>query len=490
MSETLLDLFEQRVNQSGSRAALRRKVGGCWERQSWKEWWEHSERIAAGLMELGVGVGDRVALLCTTRMEWAWVDMAVAMLGGVLVPLSAGSTPQHCALVLAECDVRVVVAEDPSQVDKVLEARTLLAEGKRGDLHLVYIENHAVMDVADWKGRTRVRLEDVAGGVGELRSLEHIAELGRRALSEDHQRVLVRRRAVKSEDLASIVYTSGVRGEVRGVMLSHGNFARQVRALGELGLFSQDDVHLLWLPLSHVFGRMILMASVGFGVETVFGQGLSRLVENMREVEPTFMAGVPRVYERIMEGFLAQAEKRPVRGKLFHLALDLGRGISRSLQRGEPVGRLVGWEHGLASGLLFKELHGIFGNRLRFLISGGVPLRPEVSEFFHAAGLLILEGYGQTETTGALSFNMPDGYRFGTVGRPLPGVDVTISEAGEVWVRSETVMQGYVGADGACVGGLNEEGWLNTGDRGHFDADGFLVIETRKKAHVGREARV
>lgn len=475
MSETLLDLFEQRVNQSGGRGALRRKVNGCWEQQSWKDWWEQSERIAAGLMELGVGVGDRVAIFSNTRMEWAWVDMAVAMLGGVLVPVSPGCDPAHCAKVLSECRVQVVVAEDASQVDKVVEAGLLPGWERPADLSIVYIESNAVMDTADWKGRTLVRLEDVSHG-GGLRSLEHIAELGRRALSEDHQRVLVRRRAVNAEDLASIVYTSGLRGEVRGVMLTHGNFAHQVKSLGALGLFGEEDVHLLWLPLSHVFGRMILMASVGFGAETVFGQGLSKLVENMREVEPTFMAGVPKVYERIMEGFITRAQSRPVRGRLFHLALELGRGISRSLQRGEPVGKLVGWEHGLLSELIFKEIHGVFGRRLRFLISGGTKLDPKISEFYHAAGLLILEGYGQTETTGALSFNVPDGNRFGTVGRPLPGVDVTISEAGEVWVRSENVMLGYVGEDGECVRGVCEDGWLNTGDSGFFDRDGFLVI--------------
>ncbi len=476
MSETLLDLFEQRVNQSGSRGALRRKVNGCWEQQSWKDWWEQSERIAAGLMELGVGVGDRVAILCNTRMEWAWVDMAVAMLGGVLVPVNPVDDPAHCARVFSECRVRVVVAEDASQVDKVVEAGLLAGWDRPANLSIVYIESDAVMDTADWKGRTLVRLDDVAHG-GELRSLEHVAELGRRALSDNHQCVLVRRRAIKADDLASIMYTSGGRGEVRGVMLTHGNFARQVKALGELELFGEDDVHLLWLPLSHVFGRMILMASVGFGVETVFGQGLSKLVENMREIEPTFVAGVPKVYERIMDGFIDRAQLRPVRGRLFHLALDLGRGISRSLQRGEPVGKLVGWEHGMLSEWIFKEIHGVFGRRLRFLISGGTKLDSKIAEFYHAAGLLILEGYGQTETTGALSFNVLDGYRFGTVGRPLPGVDVTISEAGEVWVRSENVMRGYVGADGECVRGVCEAGWLNTGDPGYFDDDGFLVIE-------------
>lgn len=476
MSETLLDLFEHRVNQSGSRGALRRKVDGCWEQQSWKEWWEYSERIAAGLMALGVGVGDRVGILCETRIEWAWVDMAVAMLGGVLVALDPSCDPAHCARVLSACRVQVVVVEDASQVDKLVEAGLLPGWEMSGDLQIIYVESSAVMDVADWKGRTLVRLEDV-DYAGELRSLEHVAELGRRALSEDHQRVLVRRREVKEEDLASIVYTSGFRGEIRGAMITHGNFARQVKALGELGLFGEDDVHLLWLPLSHIFGRMILMASVGFGVETVFAQGLSKLVDNMREIEPTFMAGVPKVYERIMDGFVARAESRPVRGRLFQVALELGRGVSRSLQRGEPVGKLVGWEHGLLSQWLFKDIHGVFGRRLRFLISGGTRLKSEVSEFYHAAGLLILEGYGQTETTGALSFNVPDGYRFGTVGRPMPGVDVTISEEGEVWVRSEAVMQGYVGANGECVRGVCEEGWLNTGDAGHFDKDGFLVIE-------------
>ncbi|MBA2663478.1 MAG: long-chain fatty acid--CoA ligase [Bradymonadaceae bacterium] len=473
MPETLLDLFERRVNSSGARAALRRKIGGQWEQQSWREWWDQSERIAAGLGALGIEAGDRVAILATTRIEWVWMDMAVAMAGAVVVPLYPASLPDHCGDVLRQCGVRLILVEDPSQIDKVCSA------GKLPELdHIVYIEIDAVLESPDWKGRMRVRFDDLDRRDAFV-SLEQLCDMGRRALTEDSQCVLRRRRAVAPDDLASIVFTAGSEGQARGVMLTHANFARQVAALGQLELFSDDDVHLLSLPLAHVFARMIVTASIGFGIETVFAESMNRLLENLREVEPTFMASVPRVFEKLMMGFVERAHEQPFRGRLFDLALEIGRTVSRSQQGGEPIGKFVRWEHGLISRWMFKEIHTLFGPRLRFLISGGAALPAHTAEFFHAAGVLILEGYGQTETTGALTFNLPDAFRIGTVGRPLPAVDVTIAEDGEVLVRTPTVMRGYFGADQASP--VDAEGWLKTGDVGYFDRDGYLLITDRKK---------
>lgn len=321
-------------------------------------------------------------------------------------------------------------------------------------------------------------------GSFEVLALEALQAMGRAALAEEPRYVARRRRNIESETVATIVYTSGVSDRPRPVVLTHANLAAQVRALAALQLFSSEDVQLLALPLAHIFARMMYLAGVCYGMTTVFSRGPSHLMDDLVATQPTLMASVPRVYERLRTTMVENIEERRWRSRLLPVALEVGRAVSRRARGEERVGPLLALEHRLFRNLLLEDLHQHLGGRMRFLICGGAPLAKETSEFFFAAGLLLLEGYGLTETCGAVSFNMPDDFRFGTAGKPLAGVDVTIAEDGEILVRGETVMRPNVQLDDSGFRGIDEDGWLHTEDIGHFDRDGFLHLTDRKREMI------
>ena len=478
MANTTVELFEEQVHQSSVRPALHRYRDGMWEDFTWKEWWDASERIAAGLMTgEELSEGDRVCLVSSTRVEWVVVDMGLAMAGAVSVALHPAVSAEELGRVVAQNDVTTVIVEDPVQLGKVVEACRI----GPGIDRVIYFEEDVLVDAPERGGRDFVRLE----GVGvpqdlEVKSLDHVRGRGREALAADSRVVARRRRSIDGDTVAAILYTAGVSARPRGVVLTHQNLAAQIEALSALHLFSSQDVQLLNLPLAHIFARMLYLAAVGYGMATVFGRGAHRLVDDLAEMRPTLMASVPRVYERLQEEIEERIRKRKWRSRLLPVAVEVGNAVRNRLHGGDRVGPVLRWEHRFFRRILLEDVRQWLGGEMRFLISGGAPLAKETIEFFFAAGVLLLEGYGLTETAGAVSFNMPDDFRFGSVGRPLPGVDVTLAEDGEILVRGKTVMRSYVCDDGEEEG-FHEDRWLHTGDIGRFDPDGFLYLTDRKR---------
>lgn len=478
MAKTIVELFEEQVHRSAVRPALRRRRDGIWEEFTWKEWWDASERIAAGLISDGVSTEERICVVVSTRLQWVVVDMGIAMAGGVSVAVDVETSTTELARVLSENDVHTVVVENPLQLGKVVEARETASTVER----VVYIDSDVLVAAPGRRGGDFVRLESLAMPDDLIvESLDELRGRGREVLADQPRYVAGRRRKIDPEMPAVISYTAGVSDRPRGVILTHHNLAAQIEALASLQLFSSDDVHLLFLPLAHVFARILYLAAVGYGMTTVFGRGPEHLLEDLSEVEPTLMAAVPRIYERLQNEIVDRVRRRRWRSRLLPAALEVGKAVSHRVQSGEDVGTFLKWEHRLFSHLLLEDVRELLGGRMRFLIAGGAPLREETCEFFFATGVLLLEGYGLTETSGAVSFNMPDDFRIGSVGKPLPGIEVTIGEDDEILIRGDTVMDSYVTTDDDDGRVIDDRGWLHSGDIGRFDDDGFLYVTDRKR---------
>lgn len=476
--KTILEAFENRVNESSTRPALRRRVDSVWTPLSWKEWWESSERVAAALVDRGVQAGDRVLLLCETRVEWVIADVAIMMLGGITVPVYPSLGPMLVKHIAVDSGAVAALVSDPLQLDKLVEHRAELRELE----HVVWIEPEVVRPVADFRGRFSVRVEQVLADDDPWNeSLENLAAHGRRVLAEDARVVSRRRRKVGPDDLATIVYTSGTTGVPRGVQVSHHNLTTQVLALRDLDLFSADDVQVLFLPLAHIFARVLYLTAIGYGMETAIPDDMRSLLADMLEVQPTFFAGVPQLFEQVRAKVERDAGRTAVRERLFRVAERIGQSTDvarRSLEAGsvvERVGRAV------LDRVQPDRARQVFGGKVRFAISGGAPLNPDTAAFFSSFGLEILEGYGLTETTAVATVNVPHDRRVGSVGRPLRRVDITIDEDGEVLVRGPSVTPGYWRDEAATRASKDADGWFRTGDLGQFDRDGFLHITGRKK---------
>ena len=480
MSQTIVELFEDQVHRSSVRAAMRRHRDGLWEEITWKEWWEDSERLAAGLIDAGLLLQQEVCVLVSNRAEWVVVDMGLAMAGAVSIPLHPTTSAEELRDILSDNEVGTFVVDDPVQLAKVVEAVDDFSSVER----IVYLERDIWITPRGRSGGELIRVESLQiPDPVEVLSYDEVSGRGRAALADDPRFVSRRRQAIDEETVATILYTAGVSHRARGVVLTHANLYAQVQALSALQVFSSEDVQLLFLPLAHIFGRVLYLAGIAYGMTTVIGRGAGRLVDDLAETSPTLMASVPHVYERLQQEIEERIENRGWRSRLLPLALEVGKTVSQRSQGGDRVGLVLGAEHRLFSKLLLEDVRKRLGGRMRFLICGGAPLSPETAEFFFATGVLLLQGYGLTEASGVVAFNMPDEFRLDSVGKPLPGVDVTIAEDGEILLRGDTIMKRYKHDDGDSRG-RDEEGWFHTGDLGRFDRQGFLTLTGRKRQIV------
>jgi long-chain acyl-CoA synthetase len=405
--------------------------------------------IANGLLALGVRKGDAFAILGSTSLEWCLFDFALGLVGAVGAPIYPNSSPRDCAYVLDHSESVGVLVEDDEQRAKVEESRADLPRLR----HVL-----AFADLAALEARGRAH----AGENPE--ALE-------RATAD-----------VAEDDLFTYIYTSGTTGPPKACMIRHRNYFEMVAVIDELPRFVEDgDTMLLYLPLAHNFGRLMHLEAPHAGYTLALCRDPLRVADALVEVKPTVFPSVPRVFEKAHTAVLAKLESRGPRRALCDWALGVGREASRLRQAGEPLPRLLALRHGLADRLVYSKVKERFGGRLRIAISGGAPLSREIAEFFHALDILILEGYGLTECTTACSVNLPERYRFGTVGPLLPGFEGRLDEDGELLVRSKTVFAGYYRDEEATRAVLDGEGWLRTGDIARFDDDGFLTITDRKK---------
>ncbi len=453
--QTLHQLFAAACSRHDREDALLYKEGGEWKKLSSAGWLAAAQETAMGLAARGVEKGDRVVLLSENRVEWFTVEAGLQLLGAVTVPIYPTLTAAQTAYIVRDSGARVVLASTADQYAKIRAVRDQLPA-----LETVFT------------------FDEGAGG----ESWETLMSAGKAAGEADPGGTDLLAAAVSGGDLATIIYTSGTTGNPKGVMLTQQNLVQNALAGTEAIILSPEDVAMSVLPYSHVFARMVAHYLYPHcGVSIAIAESMDKLVENIGEIRPTVMACVPRFYEkmrdRVLEGVAAGS---PLKQKIFHWALRTGRAMGRHRQQGTepPVG--LKFRYRLATRLVFDKLHKRLGGRMRLFVSGGAALPQEVAEFFLAAGWLIIEGYGLTETSPVITVNRPDRFRFGTVGVPVRGVEVRIADDGEIACRGHNVMKGYFGnaaaTEEAIVGG-----WFHTGDVGEFDEDGFLRITDRKK---------
>lgn len=452
-STTIPALFRERVNKSASRIAHHFKRNGKWEQRTWQEVRQIADEMAMGLIALGVKEKDRVAIFSASRAEWVWADVAIMSAGALSIPIYPSNTPEQAAYILNDSECVAVFAENAAQLEKLSGVRDQLKTLK----HIITIEGKKV------KGGTTLDELRESGRKGDLREMEK--RIG----------------AIQADDLATIVYTSGTTGVPKGVMQTHSNHVSMARMLATIGDFKPGDANLLFLPLAHSFARSEEFAGIYLGYETWFAENIDKVGENLGEAHPTIFASVPRVYEKVYAKVVAGAAASPAKKKIFDWALAVGRQASQRIQKKEPLPLGLGIQKKLAHKLVFSKLHDKLGGRIRFCISGGAPLSREIAEFFHAAGILIIEGYGLTETCPAVTINRLQDYRFGTVGKPIPGVEIKIAEDGEILGKGPNIAKGYYKLADETKLSFLDGGWFATGDIGEFDGDGFLRITDRKK---------
>jgi long-chain acyl-CoA synthetase len=482
MSATIVEMFRAQIEAGADRPAMRTKANGEWIARTWHDWDETSLAIAAGLIELGVRAADRVAIFSGTRREWAEIDLAILRAGAVTVPLYQQTTPANAAHVLSDAECTVVFAEDPIQLEKLFrpEVRERLKNVRR----VIYLDARRRLERPDANGRLEVRLEDAVprSERAAVMSLGELLEAGRRVLDRDGTRVSKRAEAVTPDSLASIVYTSGTSGIAKGVCLTHGNFAFECEQVSELLGLTAADEQLLFLPLAHIFARVLMVGAIRTGMVTAFASSPTTALDEANEVHPTFIAAVPRVFERVYAGVQRRMqEESPFRRRAASLAIDVGRKVSALRREGREPGRLLAAQYRAANAAVLERVRRQFGRRLRIAVSGAAALPRAIAEWFEACGVTIYEGYGLTETTAATHINVPGAVRFGTVGRALPGVETKIADDGEILVRGGNVMRGYFRDAESTDAAIDRDGWLHTGDVGAIDADGYLTITDRKK---------
>src|SRR5881628_2216251 len=414
-ADTLARIFWERVERSADRPAHQFKQGTAWKTTTWREVGETVREVALGLLALGRGKGDAVALLSGSRAEWVQADFAIFSAGGVTVPVYPSYPPDLIAYIVNDSGARTIIVEDPAQLAKVLQARE-----KTPNLeHIVVISGY-----------------DAPHPPKMVMTWEMLRRLGRESADAHRSTLAERVASTRPTDLATIVYTSGTTGPPKGVMQTHGNHVAAVSASKQATPVEEGWVHLLFLPLAHSFARLESFLGVAHGLTTAFAENLDKVGENLREVRPHFICSVPRVFEKVYAKILSGVEAgSPVKRKIFHWAVGVGRDVSRHQQRAQPVPSSLEWRRKLAHKLVFSKLHAALGGRLEWAVSGGAPLSRDIAEFFHAAGILLLEGYGLTETCPVLTFNRPDRFKFGSVGQTLPGVQLQIAEDGEILAR-------------------------------------------------------
>lgn len=458
MASNVAALFFDRARVSADREAFRYLVGDRWRSVTWEHTAGQVRKLAAGLLALGVESDQRVAIVSSTRYEWVLGDLAVMCAGGVTTTVYPTTNGDDTAYILADSESRIVFAENQTQLDKLTAHR------------------------ADLPAVTKVVTFDGPAEGDWVITLDDLAELGAQHLRTEPRCVAAAVDAIEPDRLATLIYTSGTTGSPKGVRLIHRAWVYQGGAVAALGILDERDVQLLWLPLAHAFGKVLIMAQLACGFATAIDGRVDKVIDNMAVVQPSFMAAAPRIFEKAHARVVTAMRARGgLPARTFDAAFAVGLQVSRRRRAGLAVPLRMRLAHRLFDRLVFRKVRETFGGRSRFLVSGSAPLSPDIAEWFHAAGLLIVEGYGLTETAGAAFINHPQRFRLGTVGLAFEGTSVRIGDDGEVQLRGPNVMAGYHGLPEATAAALTDDGWLKTGDIGTVDADGFLTITGRIK---------
>jgi long-chain acyl-CoA synthetase len=461
MAKNVAELWRSRTRETPDALAFEHRVAGTWTPVTWRQADERVRRVAAGLVARGVARGDRVALLASTRLEWILCDFGVLCAGAAVSTVYPSNTADEVAFVLEDAGCVAVVVEDAAQLQKLRQEQARL-----GAVRLVVVIDPAGCDGDGWLALST--LEDEGG----------------RALAADPACVDARIDATGPEDLATLIYTSGTTGRPKGVMLVHDNWLVQAEAItADLRPHLQPgDKQYLFLPLAHSFGKICELIAVAVGIPTAVEGRIDLVVDGLLATRPTILCAVPRVFEKISARIRnGAAQKGPRAVAVLKWAQRVGAERLARQDAGRRVGVRLTIQHAIADRLVFRKLRDALGGRIRAFLSGGAPLSIDLAVFFRAAGMVILEGYGLTETAAASTANRLDDFAFGTVGKPFEGGQVAIAPDGEVLLRGRHVMRGYWNRPQDTAAVLDADGWFHTGDLGSVDAAGRLHITGRKK---------
>ncbi len=451
-------MFVDRVLASPGAEAFRYPDDGTWTSVTWRQVGDRVALIAAGLISLGIKPEERVALASGTRYEWVVVDFAILAAGAATTTVYPTTHAEDVAFIVANSGSRIVVAEDQTQVDKLIAHR------------------------AELPAVDKVVVIDGTGDGDWVITLDELEERGKQLLAESPTAVMDRVDAIRPDQLATLIYTSGTTGKPKGVRLTQDSWTYTAAAMDSLGVLSEKDLNYVWLPLAHAFGKVMLALPLAIGFPTVIDGRVDKIVENLAVIRPTIMGAVPRIFEKV-HGRVSEtmAKETGLKKHLVDWAVKVGLETSRVKQSGQRPSAALAAQFKLADRLVFAKIRDRFGGRLRFFISGSAALDREIAQWFDAIGVVVLEGYGLTETSAASTLNRPSAYRFGTVGWPMPQTDVKIADDGEILMKGPGVMDGYHNLPDATAEAIDGEGWFHTGDIGELDAEGFLRITDRKK---------
>jgi long-chain acyl-CoA synthetase len=453
-STTIADLLPRAVAKYGSaRAVMFKDDDGKWATRSYEEVGETVRKLALGLIGLGVEKGDKVSILGNTRVEWTYFDYAALTAGATVVPIYQTNSAEECEYVLENSDAKIVIVEDEAQLEKIRTVRERCP-----------------------------RLEHVIRMTGSGGGAISVDELIGRGESLSEADWTERYESVAPEDICTFIYTSGTTGPPKGCVISHGNYRAMLdMVVAQNVLEGEGELTYLFLPLAHSFALLIQFGSFELGATLAYWErDPLRIMANLTEVKPTYFPSVPRIFEKIYTAATAAVEKEGgLRKRIFDWSIGVGKRY-REAERKRGAGPLLRLQHALADRLVLAKIRNLFGGNLRVAVSGAAPINPEILRFFDAAGVLVLEGWGMTETSTAATIATPEDFKFGTIGKPFAGVEVRIADDGEILVRGPNVFQGYYKNEEATRETI-VDGWLHTGDIGEFDAEGYLKITGRKK---------
>lgn len=452
----LTEVYGKKINRN----LMYRKVNNKYEGISYSEFKEQTENIAFGLSALGIRKDDKVAIISENRPEWVYSDMAILGLGAVDVPIYPSLTAESIEFILNNSESKVVILSTKFQLNKILKVKH----------NLRYLKFIIILNETDTKHEEKF-----------IYTFKEVQEMGKTLKSHDPYLFMNSMKAVKENELCTIIYTSGTTGEPKGVMLTHNNIISNVRSALEAYPIGESDIFLSFLPLCHIFERMAgYYTGFASGGQIYYAESIETVAQNLTEAHPTIVTSVPRLFERIYSKIIKNVDNQPEKKqKIFYWAIEVGKEYAKAKKAGR-ASLALSVKQKLADKLVFKKLREKTGGNLRFFISGGAALSRHLGEFFEAVGLKIIEGYGLTESSPVICANKVDDYKFGTVGKPFPGVEVKIASDGEILARGPNIMQGYY-KNKKETDEVLRDGWLHTGDIGVFDADGFLMITDRKK---------
>ncbi len=453
-SKTVADLAPLAAERHADLPAVTYKdASGQWVSKTYREVGDIIRRLALGLLELGIEKGDKVSILANTRPEWTYFDYAALSVGAVVVPIYQTNSPDECEYVIENSDAKAVIVEDSEQLAKIDEIRSQVPKLE----HVIRME----------------------GTGGNAISMDELIEAGSsRSDSEWEQRY----QSVTPDDICTFIYTSGTTGPPKGCVISHGNYRSMVTMALDESVLEQNTTTYLFLPLAHSFALLIQLLSFDLGGNIAYWErDPLKIIPNLAEVKPDYFPSVPRIFEKIYTAATGEVEKSGGLKKLvFNWAIGVGRRVRERERAGQPIGWLLRKQYEFADKQVLSKIRALFGGRIKNCVTGAAPINPEILRFFDAAGVLILEGWGMTETSTAATVARPDAFKFGKVGKAFKGCEIRIADDGEILVRGPNIFQGYYKNEEATRETL-EDGWLHTGDIGEIDADGYLSITGRKK---------